>query len=89
VIPLYGFLEGDTLGLLVLAQPNDTAVDLCTKLQAAAAVRTRPLAHPVVIYRGRMLAPGATVAGTNMAALDRFDVRDEGSVRVIRAEAGL
>ena len=36
VIPLYGFLEGDTIGLLVLADEDDTAADVARKLQASA-----------------------------------------------------
>jgi hypothetical protein len=77
VIPLYGFLEGDCLGLLVLASLNDTAADLSAKLQSAAAVRVRPLARPQVLHAGQIMAAGATVASLNMTALDRFDVREE------------
>jgi hypothetical protein len=77
MIPLYGFLEGDSIGLLVLAQPADTAVELTAKLQSAAAVRVRPLARPVVFYEGKRMPAGLTVAACNMVALDRFDVREE------------
>jgi hypothetical protein len=86
VIPLYGFLEGDTIGLLVLAQPNDSADELAGKLQSAAAVRVRPLQKPVVLYRGQVLA--GTVASNNMAALDRFDVREEPEPGSVREERG-
>jgi hypothetical protein len=74
MIPLYGFLQGDTIGLLVLAQPADTAADLCAKLQAAAALRVRPLDNPQVRYGGRMLPAATTVAEARMAPLERFDV---------------
>jgi len=39
VIPLYGFLEGDTLGLLVLAEEDETVLELARKLQNAANLR--------------------------------------------------
>jgi Toluene-4-monooxygenase system protein B (TmoB) len=74
VIPLYGFLAGDTIGLLVLASAQDTAADLAAKLQSAAAVRVRPFLNPVVMYGGRRLPPAATVAECNIRALHRFDV---------------
>jgi hypothetical protein len=74
VIPIYGFLQGDTLGLLVLARPEDTAADLCAKLQSAASVRVAPLAAPVVVYKGQVLAPDITVQDAKIGALERFDV---------------
>jgi hypothetical protein len=74
VIPLYGFLAGDTIGLLVLADPDDTAAVLCGKLQSAASVRVLPLARPAVIYRGQRLDPGVTVQAASFSPLDRFDV---------------
>ena len=38
-IPVYGFLEGDTLGLLVLAEEGETVLELARKLQDAASIR--------------------------------------------------
>jgi hypothetical protein len=75
VIPLYGFLEGDTLGLLVLAAEEDTAAELARKLQAAAALRVAPAADLRVWARGQRLEANATVASCGLQALDRFDVR--------------
>jgi hypothetical protein len=74
VIPLYGFLAGDTIGLLVLASPEDRPADLCAKLQSAASVRVAPLRRPVVMYRGERLAPGTTVADAKIGPLERIDV---------------
>jgi len=39
VIPLYGFLEGDSLGLLVLASEDETVESLGRKLERSAALR--------------------------------------------------
>jgi hypothetical protein len=73
VIPLYGFLEGDTLGLLVLAREQDTA--LAEKLQEAAALRVAPEAGARVWVRGEPLEPSVTVARAGLQALDMFEVR--------------
>jgi hypothetical protein len=75
VIPLYGFLEGDTMGLLVLAGEQDTAAALARKLQAAAAVRVAPAAGARVWARGEPLEPTTTVTAAGLQALDRFEVR--------------
>ena len=74
MIPMYGFLEGDTLGLLVLAQPEDTAAVLCAKLQSAASVRVAPLGGTAVVYKGKLLDPDVTVQDAKMGPLERFDV---------------
>jgi hypothetical protein len=77
VIPLHGFLEGDTLVLLVLAREQDTAADLARKLEEAAALRVAPAGAARVWVRGERLAPHVTVAAAGLKALDRFDVRFE------------
>lgn len=74
MIPLYGFLEGDTIGTLVLADPQDTAAELSAKLQAAATVRVAPFAEADVIYKGEPLLGRVTVADLQMAPLERIDV---------------
>jgi hypothetical protein len=75
VIPLYGFLEGDALGLLVLANERDTAADLARKLQEAAAPRVEPADGARVWVRGEPVDPSVTVALAGLQPLDRFDVR--------------
>ena len=77
MIPLYGFLAGDTIGLLVFAYPDDSAATLCSKLMSAASVRVAPLARPVVVHRGQRLPAHMTVAQANLGPLDRFDVEEE------------
>jgi CTP:molybdopterin cytidylyltransferase MocA len=74
MIPLYGFLQGDTIGLLILAQPDDTIAALAEKLQASAAVRVARRERVSVVYNERVLDPTATVARSGLTALDRFDV---------------
>jgi hypothetical protein len=73
-IPLYGFLEGDTLGLLVLAEEADTIRELARKLQDAANIRVARNGDVELLYNGKSVDPGLTVAQAGLQALDRFDV---------------
>jgi hypothetical protein len=73
-IPLYGFLQGDTLGLLILAEEAETLQALARKLQDAASLRVAPSGLVRVIYNDKVLEPNMTVAEAGFEALDRFDV---------------
>lgn len=73
-IPLYGFLEGDTLGLLVLAEEGETVLSLAQKLQEAANIRVARREEVDLVYDGKAIDPGLTVAQAGLQALDRFDV---------------
>ena len=73
-IPLYGFLEGDTLGLLVLAEEGETVLELARKLQDAASIRVARNDKIDFIYNGKAIDPGLTVAQAGLQELDRFDV---------------
>jgi hypothetical protein len=74
MIPLYGFLHGDTIGLLILVHPDETVAALAEKLQASAAVRVPRRERVVVRWKDQVLDPRATVARAGLEALDRFDV---------------
>jgi hypothetical protein len=73
-IPLYGFLEGDTVGLLVLAEEAETVLDLARKLQDAANIRVAYKDRIDLVYNAKAIDPGLTVAQAGLQALDRFDV---------------
>jgi hypothetical protein len=73
-IPLYGFLEGDTLGLLMLADEGETVLQLARKLQDAANIRVAYSDNVDFLYDGKAIDPGLTVAQAGLQALDRFDV---------------
>jgi hypothetical protein len=73
-IPLYGFLEGDTLGLLVLAEEGETLLELARKLQDAASIRVARNDKIDFVYDGKAMDPDLTVAQAGLQALDRFDV---------------
>ena len=76
-MPLYGFLKGDSIGLLVLVHDTDTVAEIARKLQQAAAVRVLPSPRARVYHQGRVLAPELTVAGAGLSALERVDVVPE------------
>jgi hypothetical protein len=75
MMPLYAFVEGDTLGLLILADETDTIDTLADKAQTAASVRVAPRTSPEVLVAGKPLDPMITVAMAGLTPLSRFDVR--------------
>lgn len=77
LIPLYGFLKGDTIGLVVLVHDDQPVSDIAASLQQAATVRVVPAAHAAVYYQGRRLDPAQTVARAGLQPLDRVDVVPE------------
>ena len=73
-IPLYGFLEGDTIGLLIVAEENETVRNLAQKLQDGADIRVAPREKVRVIYKEKVLDPKLTLVQAGLEALERFDV---------------
>ena len=74
MIPLYGFLQGDTMGVLLLADEGDTAGVLAQKMVAAAGVRVRPGSELRVLFRGHPVPATTTLERAGIEALDRIDV---------------
>ncbi|HXJ15310.1 MAG TPA: toluene-4-monooxygenase system B family protein [Candidatus Limnocylindrales bacterium] len=79
-IPLYGFLEGDTLGLLILAEESETILQLARKLQQAASLRVALIDKIDLVYNGKAVDPRLTVAEAGFQNLDRFDVTSRGDL---------
>ena len=77
LIPLYGFLKGDTIGLVVLVQHNDRVAEIARSLQQAAGCRVAPSPVAHVLHDGHLLDPNQTVAGAGLQPLDRVDVITE------------
>lgn len=73
-VPLYGFLQGDTIGLLILAEETDTVAELAQKLQEAAWLRVAARDNVQVVYKDKVLDPNVTLAQAGIEALERFDV---------------
>jgi hypothetical protein len=74
VIPLYGFLQDDVLGILLLADEQASIGELAEQLQQAARLRVARRPNPVVKHQGRLLDARWTVKQANLAALERIDV---------------
>jgi hypothetical protein len=74
MIPLYGFLQGDTMGILLLADESDTAGSLAQKLVAAAGVRVSPASELRLVFRGQSVPASVTLERAGIEALDRIDV---------------
>ncbi len=77
-VPLYGFVAGDSLGVLVMVDDQDTIAILAQRLQQAAAVRVAPRPRVAVRAHGKLLDGDATVKDAGLVALDRVDVGPEG-----------
>src|SRR5260370_11564494 len=76
-IPLYGFLQGDTIGLLILGDEQETVQSLSEKLQEAASIRVARKEKVQVVYKNRVMDPALTLAQAGLEALERFDVVGE------------
>jgi hypothetical protein len=75
MIPLYGFLQGDVLGLLILAEEGDTMAELAQKLMQSARIRVAPIEGALsVVAFGKAVPSKLTVKQVGLTALDRFDV---------------
>ena len=73
-IPLYRFLQGDVLGLMILAEEDETVHALSEELQDAASLRVAHTQNVNVIYHGNVLDPGLTLREVGLEPLERFDV---------------
>lgn len=73
-VPLYGFMQGDTVGLLILADEADTVHSLAQKLQDAARIRVASKEQVQVVHNDKVIDPALTIEQAGLQALDRFDV---------------
>lgn len=73
-IPLYGFLQGDVLGLMILAEEDETVCALAERLQDAASLRVAHTQNVTVLYHGNVLDPRLTLREAGLTSLERFDV---------------
>lgn len=74
LVPVYAFLAGDTLGLVVLVREGETVETLGRRVRQAAAVRVATTGAFDVVHAGRTLDLGRTIAESGIAPLDRVDV---------------
>ena len=77
-IPLYAFVRGDTLGLVVLAGDTESVNELAERLARAAAPRVALDGKLLrVVHRGKVLPGQLTLVEAGVAALDRVDLVTE------------
>ncbi len=74
MIPLYGFLAGDTIGVLVYAKASDTVAEIARKLERNARLRAGSIRRVRVLCRGRDVPLTATVKESGIRPLERFEV---------------
>lgn len=77
LVPLVGFLRGDTIGLVVLVHDHQTVAEIAATLQEAASMRVPPGARSSVYFNGSKLDPAAIISATGLGPLDRIDVVQE------------
>jgi len=77
-IPLYGFVEGDTMGVLVLGHADMTIAEVIARLSDAVSARVDP-AGPWVLFahsREEPLMPlTKTLSELGLDAFERIDLR--------------
>lgn len=76
-IPLYVFVRGDTLGLVVLAGEAESVNELAQRLSRAAAPRVVLDGRLRVLHRGKLLEGQLTLREAGINALDRVDLLTE------------
>ena len=74
-LPLYAFVEGDTTGIVILADENESVQSLKNKVREAVDLRVEVSLEMEVVYRGAVLDPATTLADAQFAPLQRFDLR--------------
>jgi hypothetical protein len=77
LVPLFGFLRGDSLGLLVLVHDHETVAHVALCLQEAACVRVKPSTNATVYHAGRALDRSLSVGQAGLTAFERVDVVPE------------
>ncbi len=81
LVPVYGFVQGDSMGVVVLAQDTDTVEHLGSLLAQACEMRVAPTADMVVSMRGIELDGSVTLAEAGIDPLCRVDLRRQSARR--------
>lgn len=78
LVPLYGFVQGDTMGVLVLAHEDMRIAEVMEKLGSSTALRAGLGREGCALFSGgKRLEEHRTVADYRLRALDRVDLRRE------------
>jgi len=74
VLPLYGFVQGDTMGVVVLGRLDGTVAELGANLLRAVGVRVDRQGPYQLLAGARRLDPDAALRTQAMEPLDRIDL---------------
>lgn len=74
-LPLYGFVEGDTVGVLIVADEHESVGSLANKLRDAVSLRVATTDDMEIVYRAVALDPAMRLDAAQFAPLERFDLR--------------
>jgi hypothetical protein len=75
LIPIYGFVEGDTMGVVILVEEQETILALTNKLLEAVSLRVDVDHQYEAIYQGLVLNPDEAVVTANLRPLQRLDLK--------------
>ena len=78
LVPLLGFVEGDSMGLLVLAHDDMTIAEVGEKLRQSARVRVDIAGAWELRIDDRVPQPSSTVTDAGLRPLQRIDLRRVG-----------
>jgi hypothetical protein len=80
ILPLYGFVEGDTLGVLILADKDESVESVARKLRDAVTLRVDASDDREIVYQGIVLDPLMTLDQAQIAPFQRLDLRRKNGV---------
>lgn len=78
LLPVLGVVQGDTTGLLILANDTDTVAHFAAALQRAAAVRIAPRSTVAIFKGSQRLSNSVTLAQAGVQVLERLDLVEVG-----------
>ena len=73
-VPLYGWVQGDSVVVVVLAREDQTVRELVELLCQAVAVRVAVTPGGFALLHGKRLDPDTSVRAAGIEPLDRIDV---------------
>jgi hypothetical protein len=80
ILPLYGFVEGDTVGVLILTDKEESVESMARKLRDAVTLRVDASDDMEVVYQGVVLDPLITLEQAQIAPLQRLDLRRKNGI---------
>lgn len=77
MIPIYSFLEGDSLGLLIFAYEDETIQEIINKVQISANLRVKPRTDLNLYRNEKKFDPKMTVKEAGLLPLEIIHIHSE------------